>query len=63
MQKFKILICSIIKILHDLSSNRCEPGWFLSLEKENILVRKDQIFKLNFFLRILIKIKLKIKNI
>jgi len=34
-------ICSIVKILHDLSSNRCKPGWFLSF----ILfcpVRKDQ---------------------
>jgi len=27
-----------------MSSNRCEPGWFLSLIKNNFLVRKDQKF-------------------
>jgi len=25
------MVCSTIKFLHDLSSNRCKPGWFLSL--------------------------------
>jgi len=28
---FKV-VCSTIKILHDLSSDRREPGWFLSLD-------------------------------
>ena len=23
-------VCSTLEILHDLSSNRCEPDWFLS---------------------------------
>lgn len=45
-KSLKFLICSIIKILHDLSSNRCKPGWFLSLMSNNILVRKDQILEI-----------------
>lgn len=31
MQELNILVCSTIEFLHDLSSDRCEPGWFLSL--------------------------------
>lgn len=31
MQLLKEIVCSTIKFLHDLSSNRCEPGWFLSV--------------------------------
>lgn len=44
-----ILVCSTIKILHDLSSNRREPDWFLSLLKFYKGVRKD-IYKIKYFL-------------
>ena len=55
MQKFKFLVCSTILFLHDLSSNRFKPGWFLSFFIINILVRKDQV--LNFYFIILNYIK------
>nr|ARQ14839.1 spider venom protein NPTX_B154 [Nephila pilipes] len=35
------MVCSTFKTLHDLSSNRRKPDWFLSLKKI-YLVRKDQ---------------------
>lgn len=37
-------VCSTFKILHDLSSNRREPGWFLSIMEFYTLVREDQVF-------------------
>lgn len=33
MKLFKFLVCSTIKILHDLSSDRREPDRFLSIMK------------------------------
>jgi len=40
---FKV-VCSTIKILHDLSSNRREPGWFLSLSLTKVFSTKGPIF-------------------
>lgn len=36
-QHLNKIVCSTIKILHDLSSNRREPGWFLSLLHEKLI--------------------------
>nr|ABQ96857.1 unknown [Haemaphysalis qinghaiensis] len=30
MKKLKKEVCSTFEILHDLSLDRCESGWFLS---------------------------------
>jgi len=38
------VVCSTIKILHDLSSNRREPGWFLSLSLFEIFSTKGPVF-------------------
>jgi len=35
-----------LKILRDLSSDRREPGWFLSVVLYDILVREDRIFEI-----------------
>jgi len=35
------LVCSPIEKLHDLSLNRCETGWILSLDISDFLVRKE----------------------
>jgi hypothetical protein len=43
MEKFDNLVCSTIKTLHDLSSDRREPDRFLSIKDYNIFVRKDFI--------------------
>jgi len=37
-------VCSTFKILHDLSSDRCEPGWSLSIINAYTLVRDDWVF-------------------
>jgi len=39
---FCILVCSIIKILHDLSRDRRRPDRFLSIMDPNTFVRKDK---------------------
>lgn len=44
MEKRKFLVCSTIKILHDLSSDRREPDRFLSINRINVFVRKDFTF-------------------
>lgn len=45
MKKFCGSDCSSVKSLHDLSSSRREPGWFLSAFYEGCrLVRKDLRF-------------------
>lgn len=45
MKKFKILVCSTIKILHDLSLDRRESGQFLSIKNLIKFVRKDYLIK------------------
>jgi len=44
MEKSRNLVCSTIKILHDLSSDRRKPGRFLSVNNYDIIIRKDFIF-------------------
>jgi len=45
MEQFLIkVVCSTIKILHDLSSNRREPGWFLSLSLIKVFSTKGPTF-------------------
>lgn len=51
MQKLKVLVCSTIKALHDLSLDRCKSGQFLSLIRKIIIVRKD--FMIEIILNIL----------
>jgi hypothetical protein len=33
LYQYSALVCSTIKKLHDLSLNRCETGWILSLNE------------------------------
>jgi len=41
MENFNVLVCSTIKILHDLSLDRREPDRFPSIINLDIFVRKD----------------------
>jgi len=40
MKEINDLVCSTVKILHDLSSDRHEPDRFLSINNCNVTVRK-----------------------
>jgi len=44
MEKSNNLVCSTIKILHDLSRDRREPDRFLSVNSYDIIVQKDFIY-------------------
>jgi hypothetical protein len=57
VQKFCWKVCSTFKILHDLSSNRRKPGWFLSPKLHGaFLVRKDHKAKNSLNLKNKIKL-------
>lgn len=47
MQQLYRRVCSTLNILHDLSSNRRKPGWFLSLEQKFLFSTKGPIRKSN----------------
>ena len=49
-------VCSTFKILHDLSSDRREPGWFLSIIVFYTLVREDRVFRIILVLLIFINL-------
>ena len=48
--------CSTFKILHDLSSDRREPSWFLSINSFYTLAREDRVFEIILFNMIVINI-------
>lgn len=60
MKKYKKLVCSTINYLHDLSSNRCDPGWFLSFK---IIIFSTIGIILFIFLIILIFGRLSVLNL
>jgi len=43
-------VFSTFKILHDLRSDRREPGWFLSIVMFYVLVREEREFWIIFFI-------------
>lgn len=54
MKNFNILVCSTIKILHDLSLDRREPDRILFTINFKIIVRKDFILYMMYLFLLLL---------